>query len=64
VQKVLQNVHVYRGRLDPGSSHTMTEDLRRGATGKFEIALIAGGSQAGSCGENATSMANLITVCD
>ncbi len=63
VQKVLQNTHVYRGRLDPNSAHTMTHDLRRGAAGKFELARIdaAGGE---SCGETAQTMAGLIAVCD
>jgi soluble lytic murein transglycosylase len=63
VQKVLQNTHVYRGRLDPSSAHTMTQDLRRGGSGKYEVARIDG-SSAGSCGENAQSMAVLISVCD
>jgi soluble lytic murein transglycosylase len=30
IQKVLQNVHVYRARLDPGSALPMTADLVRG----------------------------------
>ena len=63
VQKVLQNTHVYRGRLDPASAHTMTHDLRRGGSGKVELARIDGAG-AGSCGENAQTLAGLIAVCD
>ncbi len=63
VQKVLQNTHVYRGRLDPASARTMTHDLRRGGSGKVELARIEGAG-GGSCGENAETLAGLIAVCD
>lgn len=32
VMKVLQNVHVYRSRFDPGDMISMRDDLRRGST--------------------------------
>ena len=63
VQRVLQNTHVYRARLDPGSGHTMTQDLRRGGNGKVEVARIDAATRE-SCGEDAQSMVSLISVCD
>ena len=32
IQKVMQNVHVYRARIDPANSLPMTADLVRGGT--------------------------------
>ena len=38
VQKVLQNVHIYRSRLAPDSVKPMTADLSRGAPSKINVA--------------------------
>lgn len=38
VQKVLQNTHVYRARLAPGTMRAMTADLRRGGPAGINVA--------------------------
>jgi soluble lytic murein transglycosylase len=38
VQKVLQNVHVYRARLAPDSVHAMSVDLKRGTPAEMSVA--------------------------
>jgi soluble lytic murein transglycosylase len=38
VQKVLQNVHVYRARLAPDSVHAMSADLKRGTPAEMSVA--------------------------
>jgi soluble lytic murein transglycosylase len=38
VQKVLQNTHVYRARLAPGTMRAMTADLRRGGPAAINVA--------------------------
>jgi soluble lytic murein transglycosylase len=63
VQKVLQNTHVYRSRLAPGSMRGMTADLLRGSGKKIDVTHFAQKSTA-SCGTQAASMAALIAVCD
>jgi soluble lytic murein transglycosylase len=52
VQKVLQNTHVYRARLAPGTMRAMTADLKRGGPAAINVAanesrgaeICAGGS--------------------
>ncbi|HTN96662.1 MAG TPA: transglycosylase SLT domain-containing protein [Nordella sp.] len=61
VQKVMQNVHVYRSRLAPKTMHAMTADLRRGAPGAIAL---ANSSEAGSANCGGSSIAELITGCD
>ncbi len=60
IQKVMQNVHVYRARLDPKSAMPMSMDLARGST--KQIAGDAGAKRS-SCAEEALSMASLISSC-
>lgn len=61
VQKVMQNVHVYRSRLAPKTMHAMTADLRRGAPGAIAL---ANSSEPGSANCAGGSIAELITGCD
>jgi soluble lytic murein transglycosylase len=63
VQKVLQNTHVYRSRLDPSSMRGMTADLLRGSGRKMEAPQIAQ-QTSNACGGAVASMAALISVCD
>jgi soluble lytic murein transglycosylase len=63
VQKVLQNTHVYRSRLEPSSMRGMTADLLRGSGRKMEAPQIAQ-QTSNACGGAVASMAALITVCD
>jgi soluble lytic murein transglycosylase len=60
VQKVMQNLHVYRSRIAPKTMHAMTADLERGSPGAITIAnsTEAGSACAGS------SIVELITGCD
>ncbi len=63
VQKVLQNVHVYRSRLAPKTVRPMTADLKRGAPGSITVASTSEPTpQPASC--SGTSIAALITGCD
>ena len=61
VQKVMQNVHVYRSRLAPETMRPMTADLERGAPGSIKVANT---SEAGSSGCSGSSIVELITGCD
>ena len=61
VQKVMQNVHVYRSRLAPKTMRPMTADLHRGAPGGVKVANT---SEEGSSGCSGKSIAELITGCD
>jgi soluble lytic murein transglycosylase len=63
VQKVLQNTHVYRSRLDPKSMRGMTADLLRGSGRKVDSTLLAQRRPV-PCGTSVASMAALIAVCD
>jgi soluble lytic murein transglycosylase len=63
VQKVLQNMHVYRSRLDPSSMRGMTADLLRGS-GKKTGAPQFAQQTSSACGVAVASMAALISVCD
>jgi soluble lytic murein transglycosylase len=48
VQKVMQNVHIYRSRLAPKSVGPMSEDLRRGAPSKL-TELLTGSVSPAAC---------------
>ena len=75
VQKVMQNLHVYRSRLAPKTVRPMTADLMRGArTDSLNVAstsapadekpaAVQAGAAAEPCGGKA-SLADLITGCD
>jgi soluble lytic murein transglycosylase len=63
VQKVLQNTHVYRSRLEPASMRGMSADLLRGS-GRKANAQVASKGAPGSCGAHVASLAALIAVCD
>jgi soluble lytic murein transglycosylase len=63
VQKVLQNMHVYRSRLEPSSMRGMTADLLRGS-GKKMVAPQFAQQTSNACGVAVASMAALISVCD
>jgi soluble lytic murein transglycosylase len=62
VQKVLQNVHIYRSRLAPQTVRPMTADLKRGAPGTINVASTTAPER--SCGSGSSSIASLITGCD
>ena len=61
VQKVLQNVHVYRSRLAPGTVRPMSADLRRGAPAVIKVAESAGQGTSACAGQ---SIATLISRCE
>lgn len=76
VQKVMQNLHVYRSRLAPKTVRPMTADLMRGArTDSLAVSStsapadeaaaspVQAGAAAQPCGSK-TSLADLITGCD
>jgi soluble lytic murein transglycosylase len=60
VQKVLQNVHVYRSRLAPKTVRPMTADLRRGTPSDVNVASITA-SEEKDCGSALTSF---LSGCD
>ena len=62
VQKVLQNVHVYRSRLAPQTVKTMTADLTRGAPSELATASTSPLIETASC--EANSIASLVTSCN
>ncbi len=61
VQKVLQNVHMYRSRLAPETVRPLTADLARGSAKKIEVADNAPLAQPASC--DGGSIADLISGC-
>jgi soluble lytic murein transglycosylase len=61
VQKVLQNVHVYRSRLAPKTVRPMTADLMRGAPSAINVAAT---SDSGTSGCAGGSITDLISSCD
>jgi soluble lytic murein transglycosylase len=63
VQKVMQNVQVYRSRLAPDTMRAMSADLRRGAPGAIALADTAEPGTA-NCSVRASSIAELISGCD
>jgi soluble lytic murein transglycosylase len=64
IQKVLQNVHVYRSLIAPGSALAMVADLKRGAAPTAAVRTDTKESQAGtSCESGRVVMAALTEVC-
>ncbi len=61
VQKVLQNVHIYRSRLAPDTVRPLTADLARGSVKKIEVAENSSVIQPASC--DGASIADLISAC-
>jgi soluble lytic murein transglycosylase len=59
VQKVLQNVHVYRSRMAPETMRPMSADLKRGAPADISLASTSEPGT-GACG----SIAAIINGCD
>ena len=68
MQKVLQNLHVYRSRLAPRTVRGMTADLARGTTGDgLNIASTSPpppASKAGATKCAKASIADTISSCD
>jgi soluble lytic murein transglycosylase len=61
VQKVMQNLHVYRSRIAPKTMQAMTDDLRRGSPGAIAL---ANSTEAGSAACSGSNIVELITGCD
>ena len=61
VQKVMQNLHVYRSRVSPKTMHAMTADLKRGSPGAIALANSA---EPGSANCGGSNIVELITGCD
>ena len=61
VQKVLQNVHMYRSRLAPDTVRPLTADLARGSVKKIEVADNTSVVQPASC--DGVTIADLISAC-
>jgi soluble lytic murein transglycosylase len=61
VQKVMQNLHVYRSRMAPKTMQAMTDDLRRGSPGAIALANT---TEAGSADCSGSNIIELITGCD
>lgn len=64
VQKVLQNLHIYRSRLAPKTVRPMTADLRRGATVDSISVATTGPAEAEPAGCGAGSIAEIIASCE
>jgi soluble lytic murein transglycosylase len=62
VQKVLQNIHVYRSRLAPATVRPMSADLARGAVKPIKVADSAGDAKAAACAGG--SIVDLISACE
>ena len=62
VQKVMQNVHVYRSRLSPESVRPMTADLKRGSPADLAVASTSSAEPAPSC--MGGSIGTLISSCN
>ncbi len=60
VQKVMQNVHIYRSRLAPKTVRPMSADLKRGRPGNVDTLTTATVAPAADCG----GIASLIVGCD
>lgn len=60
VQKVLQNVHIYRSRLAPKTVRPMSADLKRGTPADVNVASISAPAEK-DCGSELTSF---LTGCD
>ena len=64
VQKVLQNLHIYRSRLAPKTVKPMTADLSRGARVDSISVATTGPAEAEPAGCGAKSIAEIISACD
>ena len=68
VQKVLQNLHVYRSRLAPETVRPMTADLGRGSSGDgMSVASTSAPANGGGKAEVAcakASIADILSACD
>jgi soluble lytic murein transglycosylase len=64
VQKVLQNIHVYRSRLAPSTVRPMTADLKRGAVNTITVADSAEDTAASRPSCKGGSIADLISACE
>lgn len=62
VQKVLQNLHIYRSRLAPKTVRPMTADLMRGSPGEMTVASTSAAPENDGC--TGGSIKALITGCD
>jgi soluble lytic murein transglycosylase len=63
VQKVMQNVQVYRSRLAPGTMRGLSADLHRGAPGSIKVAD-TGEQGSAHCSVSPSNIAELISGCD
>jgi soluble lytic murein transglycosylase len=55
VQKVMQNLHIYRSRLAPKTVRPMSEDLRRGTPSDVNVASISAAPPEDECVSALTS---------
>ena len=62
VQKVLQNLHIYRSRLAPKTVRPMSADLRRGSASELTVASTSAPAEKAEC--TGGSIKALITGCD
>jgi soluble lytic murein transglycosylase len=62
VQKVLQNVHIYRSRLAPETVRPMSADLRRGGAAGVTVASTSIVEPAADC--SGTSITALVKECN
>ncbi len=62
VQKVMQNVHVYRTRLGD-KKYSMSRDLNRGGNGASTAAASSSQPSADNCGDGKKTIASLISDC-
>ncbi len=62
VQKVMQNVHVYRSRLAPQSVRPMTADLKRGTPDEITVASMSSLPRGPTC--EGGSIGALLTSCN
>lgn len=62
VQKVLQNLHIYRSRLAPKTVRPMSADLKRGSPGELTVASTSAPPEGDGC--KGGSIKALITGCD
>ena len=61
VQKVMQNLHVYRSRLAPKTVRPMTADLKRGQPSDVNVASITPAAEEKKCGSELTSFLAAVT---
>jgi soluble lytic murein transglycosylase len=62
VQKVMQNVHVYRSRLAPDSVRPMTADLKRGTPAELSVASTTPSTNPTAC--KGHTLSSLMSSCD